>query len=176
MFPPARSGAVNVRFQTVHARHAGRVCIDGRIKPGPPDVQISTRAKGKKAGRRTTGHVIGEMTARGSTPANRVAQMKNKQCAVSGGLKTSSHADAELQHIERAIGQLRAMSQKPSGALNVDYWRERLTAVSGEHVLVPAQRRRIDALRKVLDSFSQPPGGPVPGGKRSTNRLWAKAA
>jgi hypothetical protein len=131
---------------------------------------------GKKAGRRTTGNVIEEMTARGSTPAKRVAQMKNKQNAASGGLKTSSHADAELQHIERAIGQLRAMSQKPAGALNVDYWRERLTAVSGEHVLVPAQRRRIDALRKVLDSFSQPPGGPVSGGKRSTNRLWAKAA
>jgi len=121
-------------------------------------------------------HVIEEMTARGSTPAKMVAQMKNKQNAASGGLKTSSHADAELQHIERAIGQLRAMSQKPAGALNVDYWRERLTAVSGEHVLVPAQRRRIDALRKVLDSLSQPPGGPVSGGKRSTNRLWAKAA
>jgi hypothetical protein len=105
-----------------------------------------------------------------------VAQMKSKTSATSGGLRTSSHADAELQHIERAIGQLRAMSQKASGTLNVDYWRERLAAVCKEHVLVPAQRRRIDALRKVLDSLAQVPGDPIPGRKRSTNRLWAKAA
>jgi len=48
MFPSALSGACNVRFQTVAARHAGRVCIDGRIKPGPPDVHKVTRAMGKK--------------------------------------------------------------------------------------------------------------------------------
>lgn len=102
--------------------------------------------------------------------------MKSKKSATSGGLKTSSHADAELEHIERAIGQLRAMSQKASGTLNVDYWRERLAAVCKEHVLVPAQRRHVDALRKVLDTLAQAPRDPIPGRKRSTNRLWAKAA
>ena len=105
-----------------------------------------------------------------------VAQMTSKKSATSGGLRISSHADTEIQHIERAIGQLRAMSQKASGTLNVDYWRERLAAVTKEHVLVPAQRRRIDALRKVLDSLTQTPGDPLPGRKRTTNRLWAKAA
>lgn len=48
VFPRALSGARNVRFQTVSTRHAGRVCIDGRIKPGPPDVHKVTRAMGKK--------------------------------------------------------------------------------------------------------------------------------
>ncbi|WP_277049611.1 hypothetical protein [Caballeronia mineralivorans] len=104
------------------------------------------------------------------------AQMKAKRCPTSEGPGTSTQADAELQHIERAIGQLRAMSQKAAGTLNVEYWHERLTAVCTGYVLVPAQRRRIDALRKVLDSLSQPQGDPTSGRKRTTNRLWAKAA
>jgi hypothetical protein len=102
--------------------------------------------------------------------------MKAKRSLTSEGPRTSTQADAELQHIERAIGQLRAMSQKPAGTLNVEYWYERLNAVCTGYVLVPAQRRRVDALRKVLDSFSQPKGDPNPGRKRTTNRLWAKAA
>jgi hypothetical protein len=81
-----------------------------------------------------------------------------------------------LNHIERAIGQLRAMSQKAAGTLNVDYWRERLSAVCTEHVLVPAQRRRVDALLKVLDLLAMTPRDTTPGRKKTTNRLWAKAA
>ncbi|QIN66522.1 hypothetical protein SBC1_65690 (plasmid) [Caballeronia sp. SBC1] len=102
--------------------------------------------------------------------------MKAKRTPTSEGPRTSTQADAELQHIERAIGQLRAMSQKPAGTLNVEYWHERLNAVCTDYVLVPAQRRRVDALRKVLDSFSQPQSDPTSGRKRTTNRLWAKAA
>jgi hypothetical protein len=102
--------------------------------------------------------------------------MKAKRALTSEGPRTSTQADAELQHIERAIGQLRAMSQKPSGTLNVEYWHERLNAVCTGYVLVPAQRRRVDALRKVLESVSQPKGDPGAGRKRTTNRLWAKAA
>jgi hypothetical protein len=102
--------------------------------------------------------------------------MKMKKPTASGGLRSSSQADAELQHIERAIGQLRAMSEKAAGALNVDYWRERLNVVSQSHALVPAQTRRIDMLRKVLDTLSQPPADTPPGRKKTTNRLWAKAA
>ena len=102
--------------------------------------------------------------------------MKAKRSPTSEGPRTSTQADAELQHIERAIGQLRAMSQKPAGTPNVEYWHERLIAVCTGYVLVPAQRRRVDALRKVLESFSQPKGDPNSGRKRTTNRLWAKAA
>ncbi len=99
-----------------------------------------------------------------------------KKDAPSGGLKSSTQADAELQHIERAIGQLRAMSQKATGKLNVDYWRERLSVVCESHALVPVQKRRVEALRKILDTLSQPPGNNTPGRKKTTNRLWAKAA
>ncbi len=53
----------------------------------------------------------------------------------------SAMADVELQHIERALAQLRTMSQSlSSGTLNVEYWRERLTAVSADATLVPAQK------------------------------------
>jgi hypothetical protein len=104
------------------------------------------------------------------------AQMKAKRSPTSEGPRTSTQADTELQHIERAIGQLRAMSQKPAGTLNVEYWHERLNAVCTGYVLVPAQRHRVDALRKVLESLSHPQGDPGSGRKRTTNRLWAKAA
>lgn len=106
--------------------------------------------------------------------------MKTNKTASSGSLKSSTQADAEFDHIEKAIGQLRAMSQKAAGKLNVDYWRERLNVICDSHALVPAQKHRVDALRKVLDTLSQPPGDSTqPGtgrGKRTTNRLWAKAA
>ena len=111
-----------------------------------------------------------------SWPARTGRSMKAKRSPTSEGPRTSTQADAELQHIERAIGQMRAMSQKPAGTLNVEYWQERLTAVCTGYVLVPAQRRRVDALRKVLDLFSQPQDDPSTGRKRTTNRLWAKAA
>jgi hypothetical protein len=106
--------------------------------------------------------------------------MKMKKTASTGSLRSSTQADAEFDHIEKAIGQLRAMSQKAAGNLNVDYWRERLTVVSDSHALVPAQKRRVDALRKTLDTLTQPPGDSTQPtgsrGKRTTNRLWAKAA
>ncbi len=66
-----------------------------------------------------------------ATLAERMTYMK-KNKEISGGLRSSTQADAELNHIERAIGQLRAMTQKASGTLNVDYWRERLDAVRAE--------------------------------------------
>jgi hypothetical protein len=102
--------------------------------------------------------------------------MIKKKMEMPGGLRSSTLADAELNHIERAIGQLRAMSEKAAGTLNVDYWRERLTAVCSEHVLVPAQRRRVDAMLKVLDLLAKTPRDTTPGRKKTTNRLWAKAA
>lgn len=102
--------------------------------------------------------------------------MKAKRSPTSQGPRTSTQADAELQHIERAIGQLRAMSQKPAGTPSVEYWHERLTAICAGYVLVPAQGLRVDALRKMLDSFSQPKSDPASGRKKTTNRLWAKAA
>ncbi len=72
-------------------------------------------------------HVIERIdSAVGSYAGKNGGADESKKNATSGGPRTSSHADAELQHIERAIGQLRAMSQKPAGTLNVDYWHERL--------------------------------------------------
>jgi hypothetical protein len=111
-----------------------------------------------------------------ATLADRVTYMKKNKTEIPGGLRSSTQADAELNHIERAIGQLRAMSNKASGSLNVDYWRERLDAVRIEYALVPAQRRRVEALLKSLDTLTTTPGGSTPGTRKSTNRLWAKAA
>jgi hypothetical protein len=111
-----------------------------------------------------------------ATLAERMTYMKKNKTELSGGLRSSTQADAELNHIERAIGQLRAMTHKASGTLNVDYWRERLDAVRTEHALVPAQRRRVESLLKALDTLTTTPGGSTPGSRRSTNRLWAKAA
>lgn len=106
--------------------------------------------------------------------------MKMKKTASSGSLRSSTQADAEFDHIEKAIGQLRAMSQKAAGTLNVDYWRERLNVICDSHALVPAQKQRVEAIRKVLDTLGLSPGDstqPKGGrGKRTTNRLWAKAA
>jgi hypothetical protein len=111
-----------------------------------------------------------------SRAGERTTHMKKKKTETSGGLRSSTQADAELIHIERAIGQLRAMSQKAAGTLNVDYWRERLNAVCTQYALVPAQRRRVEALLKALDVLATTPGGSTPGTRRTTNRLWAKAA
>jgi hypothetical protein len=119
---------------------------------------------------------MGFDTVKKATLAARMAHMKKNAPEITGGLRSSTQADAELNHIERAIGQLRAMSQKAAGTLNVDYWRERLDAVRTGHALVPAQRRRVEALLKALDTLSTTPGGSTPGSRRSTNRLWAKAA
>jgi hypothetical protein len=102
--------------------------------------------------------------------------MKKKKTETTGSLLPSAMADVELQHIERALAQLRTMSDQSSGTLNVEYWRERLSAVSAGHALVPAQKRRIDALRATLDGVGKGPRDTKPGRKRTTNRLWAKAA
>lgn len=101
--------------------------------------------------------------------------MKKKKSETKGSLLPSAMADVELQHIERALAQLRTMNKQSSGALNVEYWRERLAAVSAGYALVPAQKQRIEALRISLETVG---GGPrEPGSRRkSTNRLWAKAA
>ncbi|QSN62934.1 hypothetical protein [Caballeronia sp. M1242] len=98
-----------------------------------------------------------------------------KKSETKGSLLPSAMADVELQHIERAVAQLRAMKSQSSGTLNVEYWRERLTAVVSGYALVPAQKQRIQSLRAALDAVHIHPrdGG---SRKRSTNRLWAKAA
>ncbi|MDR5802087.1 hypothetical protein [Caballeronia sp. LZ001] len=102
--------------------------------------------------------------------------MKKKKSETEGSLLPSAMADLELQHIERAVAQLRTMNNQSSGTLNVDYWRERLAAVSAGFALVPAQKQRIEALSTALDSVSSKgPSGPG-SRKKSTNRLWAKAA
>jgi hypothetical protein len=54
--------------------------------------------------------------------------MKKKKSETKGSLLPSALADVELQHIERALAQLRTMKHQPSGTLNVDYWRQRLCA------------------------------------------------
>jgi hypothetical protein len=99
-----------------------------------------------------------------------------KKSETRGTLLPSALADVELQHIERALAQLRTMKNQSSGTLNVDYWRERLTAVVSGYALVPAQKQRVEALRIALDAVGG--NGPREPGKhkRSTNRLWAKAA
>lgn len=102
--------------------------------------------------------------------------MKKKKSETSGSLLPSAMADVELQHIERALAQLRTMSNHASGTLNVEYWRERLTAVSAGHALVPAQKRRIEALRTALDTVAKRPRDAATPRRRTTNRLWAKAA
>ncbi|WP_244817130.1 hypothetical protein [Caballeronia sp. Lep1P3] len=101
--------------------------------------------------------------------------MKKKKGETKGSLMPSALADVELQHIERALAQLRAMKNQSSGTLNVEYWRERLAAVVSGYALVPAQKQRIEALRIALDAVQDHPrdGG---SRKRTTNRLWAKAA
>ncbi|KND62028.1 hypothetical protein BVER_02250 [Candidatus Burkholderia verschuerenii] len=101
--------------------------------------------------------------------------MKKKNSETSGSLLPSAFADVELQHIERAVAQLRTMKHHSSGTLNVDYWRERLTAVVTGYALVPAQKQRIEALRLALDVGGGGPREPTKRG-RTTNRLWAKAA
>jgi hypothetical protein len=101
--------------------------------------------------------------------------MKKNKAETRGSLLPSALADVELQHIERAVAQLRTMKHQSSGTLNVDYWRERLTAVSKGYALVPAQKQRIEALRIALDSVGNGPREPGKG-RKSTNRLWAKAA
>ncbi|WP_277185801.1 hypothetical protein [Caballeronia sp. BR00000012568055] len=101
--------------------------------------------------------------------------MKKKKSETKGSLLPSALADVELQHIERALAQLRTMKHQPSGTLNVDYWRERLTAVVSGYALVPAQKQRVEALRIALDSVGSGPREPGKRG-RTTNRLWAKAA
>jgi hypothetical protein len=103
--------------------------------------------------------------------------MKKKKSETRGSLLPSALADVELQHIERALAQLRTMRSQSSGTLNVDYWRERLTAVVAVYALVPAQKQRVEALRIALDAVAVGSGPREPGKhKRSTNRLWAKAA
>ncbi len=77
--------------------------------------------------------------------------MKKKKSETKGSLLPSALTDIELQHIERAVAQLRTMKHPASGTLNVDYWRERLAAVSRNFALVPAQKQRIEALRIALD-------------------------
>ncbi|GGD65396.1 MULTISPECIES: hypothetical protein [Caballeronia] len=101
--------------------------------------------------------------------------MKKKKSEATGSLLPSALADVELQHIERAVAQLRTMNNQSPGTLNVEYWRERLTAVVNGYALVPAQTQRIEALRIALDAMQSTPrdGG---SRKRTTNRLWAKAA
>jgi hypothetical protein len=101
--------------------------------------------------------------------------MKKKKSEAKGSLLPSALADVELQHIERAVAQLRTMHNQSPGTLNVEYWRERLAAVVSGYALVPAQKQRIEALRLALDAVRTTPrdGG---SRKRSTNRLWAKAA
>ncbi|SAK46549.1 hypothetical protein AWB81_00489 [Caballeronia arationis] len=102
--------------------------------------------------------------------------MKKKKSETTGSLLPSAMADVELQHIERALAQLRTMSTQSSGTLNVEYWRERLNAVGTQYALVPAQKRRIEALRGALDAVGKGPRDSTPGRRRTTNRLWAKAA
>ncbi|SAK88703.1 hypothetical protein [Caballeronia ptereochthonis] len=103
--------------------------------------------------------------------------MNKKKSETKGSLLPSAMADVELQHIERAVAQLRTMHNQSSGTLNVDYWRERLAAVAKGYALVPAQKQRVDALRIALDSVDAGPrGGSGSRGRKSTNRLWAKAA
>ncbi len=87
----------------------------------------------------------------------------------------SALADIELQHIERAVAQLRTMKHHASGTLNVDYWRERLAAVVKGYALVSAQKQRIEAMRVALDAFGSGPREPNTR-RRTANRLWAKAA
>jgi hypothetical protein len=101
--------------------------------------------------------------------------MKKKKSESRGSLLPSALADVELQHIERALAQLRTMKNHASGTLNVDYWRERLAAVVAGYALVPAQKQRVEALRVALDAVASGPRDPGKRGK-STNRLWAKAA
>jgi hypothetical protein len=101
--------------------------------------------------------------------------MKKKKSETKGSLMPSALADVELQHIERALAQLRTMNKQSSGALNVDYWRERLAAVVKNYALVPAQKQRIEALRIALDSVGQGPREPTHR-RKPNNRLWAKAA
>lgn len=102
--------------------------------------------------------------------------MKKKKSETTGGLLPSSLADIELQHIERALAQLRSMNQHAAGSLNVEYWRGRLAAVVALHALVPAQKRRIETLRDALDIIGRGPRDDHPARKRTTNRPWAKAA
>jgi hypothetical protein len=102
--------------------------------------------------------------------------MKKKKTETTGSLLPSAMADVELQHIERALAQLRTMSAQSSGTLNVEYWRERLNAVGTQFALVPAQKRRIEALRSALDAVGKGPRDSTQGRRRTTNRLWAKAA
>ena len=103
--------------------------------------------------------------------------MKKKKSETKGSLLPSALADVELQHIERALAQLRTMHNQSSGTLNVEYWRERLAAVVKGYALVPAQKQRVEALRIALDSVDAGPrDGSGSRGRKSTNRLWAKAA
>jgi hypothetical protein len=102
--------------------------------------------------------------------------MKKKKTETKGSLLPSSMADVELQHIERALAQLRAMSRQSPGTLNVQYWRDRLAAVSSDYQLVPAQKQRIEALRIALDAVDKGPRENSPTRRKTTNRLWAKAA
>ncbi|BCQ25283.1 hypothetical protein NK8_34600 [Caballeronia sp. NK8] len=102
--------------------------------------------------------------------------MKKKNSEAKGSLLPSAMADVELQHIERALAQLRTMHKQSSGTLNVEYWRERLTAVLKGYALVPAQKQRIEALRIALDTVDSGPRDGSGSRRKSTNRLWAKAA
>lgn len=102
--------------------------------------------------------------------------MTKKKSETKGSLLPSALADIELQHIERALAQLRTMNKQSSGTLNVEYWRERLAAVVQGYALVPAQKQRIEALRIALDAVDSGPRDGSGSRRRSTNRLWAKAA
>jgi hypothetical protein len=108
--------------------------------------------------------------------ANTVVQMKKIRSETKGRLLPASMADTELQHIERALAQLRAMRQHAPGALNVGYWHERLAAVASTYALVPAQKRQVETLRRALDTIAHGPRDTTPSRKKTTNRLWAKAA
>ncbi|MDR5838570.1 hypothetical protein [Caballeronia sp. LZ034LL] len=102
--------------------------------------------------------------------------MKKKKSETKGSLLPSALADVELQHIERALAQLRTMKNHASGTLNVEYWRERLTAVVQGYALVPAQKQRVEALRVAFDTIDAGPRHSGSRGRSPTNRLWAKAA
>jgi hypothetical protein len=102
--------------------------------------------------------------------------MKKKKSETKGSLLPSALADVELQHIERALAQLRTMHNQSAGTLNVEYWRERLAAVVKGYALVPAQKQRVNALRIALDAVDTGPRGSATRGRSPTNRLWAKAA
>ncbi|SAK57300.1 hypothetical protein AWB79_02379 [Caballeronia hypogeia] len=103
--------------------------------------------------------------------------MNKKKSETKGSLLPSALADVELQHIERAVAQLRTMhNQSSSGTLNVEYWRERLAAVVKGYALVPAQKQRVEALRIALNAVDNGPRDGSGSRRRTTNRLWAKAA